>query len=269
MMGPGHALSGAAAWFVVAPVVSSFAPTAFTPAQVLVGAAVCSGAALLPDIDSPPSTIARSFGPFTWLIAKVVNAVSAGFHNATKTRREDFITDGHRTLTHTLLGAFAAAAGVAALCGFGGKWAVVGLLFFLVGLAIRGLLGDWARKQGWIGVTLTSGALAWMAAQTLPEDSYWWLSATVFTGIVLHLIGDCITKDAVPFIAPISFRGKAWWEFGPPGFLRIKAGGLIETAVLMPLFGIATLAGITAYALGGWGILFAQIGFLFAKIGLG
>lgn len=260
MMGPGHALSGAAAWFLVAPVVSSFAPSAFTPAQVLVGAAVCAGAALLPDIDSPQSTIARSFGPLTWVLAKIVNAVSAVFHNLTKTRREDVITDGHRTLTHTLLGAFGVSAGVAALCGFGGKWAVIGLLFFLLGLAIRGLLGDWAKKQGWIGVTLTSAALAYMAAQALPEDSYWWLSATVFVGICLHMAGDTITKDCVPWLAPLPFRGKAWWEFGPPGFLRIRAGGLIENAVLIPLFGVLTVAGIVAYALGGWPILLARLG---------
>lgn len=247
MMGPTHAMSGAALWFITAPTVVAATGNSLTPAQILVGGAICAGAAIVPDIDQPSSTVARSFGPLTWVLSKAVNAVSAGWYNLTRTSREPFRTDGHRTLTHSLLGCVGFSAGVAALCGWGGKWAALGLLFFLLGLAIRGLMGDWAKRQGWIITTVVAAGAAYAAGQVLPQESYWWLSLAVFMGTVFHSIpGDWCTKDGIPFVAPIPWRGKAWWEFAPPSFLRIRAGGGIEYGFWMPVFTLLAALGVWA-----------------------
>ena len=39
---------------------------ALTPAEFVAGAIICSGAAMLPDLDHPSATIAQTFGPITW-----------------------------------------------------------------------------------------------------------------------------------------------------------------------------------------------------------
>lgn len=260
MMGPSHAMSGAAVWMIAAPAVSAMAPAPLTPAQILVGAAMCAGSALLPDIDQPSSTIARSFGPVTWVLSKGVNAASAGIYNLTKGTKEQFRSDGHRTVTHTLLGALAAGAGVSALCGFGGLWATLGLLFFLLGLAVRGLMHEWVKKQGWIITTVVAAAAAFAASQALPsgQDNYWWLGATVVFGMLVHDLGDGITAEGIPFTAPLPRNGKSWWEWTLPSFLRIRAGGLVENALLLPMFTAVTVLGVVAYFMGGWPVLLDQ-----------
>lgn len=243
-MGPTHAMSGAAAWVVAAPAVAALtgSPPVGAP-ELLVGAGVCAGAALLPDIDSPQSTVARSFGPVTEVLSHTINAVSAGVRNATGTRKDGHVTDGHRTLTHTLLCAAAAGAGVSALVAAFGRPSTVAVLFFTLGLAVRGLMGSWAKKEGWLGVTGVSAVGAYAAYETLSDGRLWWLGAAVTAGMVLHGLGDALTKEGVPFIAPLRWRGKGWWEFST-GPLSFRAGGLVEYALVAPLLTATTVLGV-------------------------
>lgn len=53
-------------------------------AETFAFAAVCSGAALLPDLDTSQSTVARSFGPVSQAFAKGVDAISLGYYSLTK-----------------------------------------------------------------------------------------------------------------------------------------------------------------------------------------
>lgn len=259
VMGPTHAMSGAAGWLVLAPLIPQVTDVTLTPAQTLTGAAICAGAALLPDIDTPSSTVSRSFGPLTQLIAYGVSAVSSGVYAATRSRRDDSEIGGHRKLTHTLVGALLAAAGVAALCGWGGKPAVIGLLFFLLGLAVRGLMADWAKRAGWVVTTLVAAGGAGAAYVGLPDGSYAWLAVAVFVGVVLHCLGDMITREGAPLTWPIPVRGRRWFEWAPPGFLRIRAGGLAEYALVLPACTLLTVAAVAALALGGWDQLLSLI----------
>ena len=110
MMGHSHALTGAVAWLGLAPVLaglpllnesSRFIETgimagALKPPELIAGALVCAGAAMLPDLDHPSATIAQTFGPLTWGLSKAVN----------------WLAGGHRAATHSLL--FAIGAGVGA-----------------------------------------------------------------------------------------------------------------------------------------------------------
>ena len=56
MLGHDHALSGALAFTAVAPLLH------VTGVHLAVGAVLTAGAGVLPDLDEPGSTIARTFG---------------------------------------------------------------------------------------------------------------------------------------------------------------------------------------------------------------
>lgn len=244
VMGPTHAMSGAAAWLFGAGAVTAVTGSHLSTEQILVGAGVCAGCALLPDIDSPSSTVARSIGPITQGLAYLVSAASNAAYRLTAGPRDENREGGHRTLTHTLLFAVAVGAAVSALVTSIGTWAVAGTLFFTLSLALRGLLVDWAKKEGWIAVTLASAAAAFWAYTIVGGQSFWWLGFAVTGGMVVHDLGDMITKQGAPLLAPLPVRGKRWWEFSLPGFLRIRAGGLFEYALLLPALTVAALLGL-------------------------
>ncbi|MEV8335596.1 metal-dependent hydrolase [Streptomyces niveus] len=246
-MGPTHALSGVAVWMGGAAGLQSCGYPLPAP-ELAVGAAVCAGAALLPDIDHPSSTVARTFGPVSTALSHLVDRVSTKVYNGTRTARETPRNSGHRTLTHTAV--FAAGLGglVSVACGLGGKPAAVTVLFVLLGLAIRGLLGTWARRRGWAATTLVTAAASAAAIGWLPGDrGYPVLGLAVAVGSFTHCLGDMITKQGCPLAWPLVHRGKRWWEFAPSAGLRIRAGGDFEKVVLVPL--LALVAGSsTAFA---------------------
>src|SRR5699024_5704577 len=109
-------------------------------------AGVTAGAALLPDLDTPQATIARSFGPLSQGLAHVVETGSRTFCNATRTKKDDYCNNGHRTATHTLLFAIVAGLVVTGLVSAFGKPAAMVVLFLMLGLAGRGLFPKWAKK---------------------------------------------------------------------------------------------------------------------------
>ena len=82
MLGHDHALSGALAFTAVAPLLP------VSGIQLAVAATLTAGAGVLPDLDEPGSTIARTFGFLTGTFAWIVNRISGG----------------HRKGTHSLLG---------------------------------------------------------------------------------------------------------------------------------------------------------------------
>src|SRR5207247_9469312 len=77
-----HAVSGARPCAALAPLV----PVSGT--QLAVAAVLTAGAGILPDLDEPGSTIARTFGFLTGTFAWIVHRISGG----------------HRKGTHSLLG---------------------------------------------------------------------------------------------------------------------------------------------------------------------
>lgn len=240
-MGPTHAISGAAGWLLAAHTVAATTGNSLNGAALAVSTVVASGAALLPDIDSPTSTVSRVFGWPSVMVSHGVNTVATLVYNATRGPRDEPRTGGHRTLTHTTAAAIALSALVGVLCSVYGESAVVAVLFVTFGLAVRGLMAEWAQKQGWLVSTATSAVAAWTAAQLLPTGgSWWWLGLAITTGAIIHLCGDMITKQGCPMLWPLPIRGKTWFEVSLPGFLRIRAGGWVERALLLP-----ALAGIT------------------------
>ncbi|MFZ2178294.1 MAG: metal-dependent hydrolase [Rhodococcus sp. (in: high G+C Gram-positive bacteria)] len=236
VMGPTHAMSGAAVGLVVADVLPLDWGGPTSTAETFTFAAVCAGAALLPDLDTSQSTVSRSFGPVSTVAAKGVDAISLGFYTLTKGKRDGRRRGGHRTFTHTALFAVGIGGGVSALVVQFGKPAIIGVLFVCLGLALRGLGGDLAKEKGWLVVSAVAAVLSALTWQWYPTDEgSTGLGVAVALGCATHCLGDAVTKEGVPFLAPFVPWGKErWWEIRLPSFLSIRAGGPFEKILLGP-----------------------------------
>ena len=268
MMGPSHAMSGAAAWLAGVTIYASVTNTPLSGSALLLGTTVAAGAALAPDLDNYSSTVVSAFG---WLgkgVGRLVDALSVAVYNITKSRREEVKGYGHRTLFHTLVAAILAGVGVSlatAATGFvkifgqqltwGQVWSILIMAIFL-NLGLSGLFSKQIKKyRAKFGPTLIflfSIGLAVLTAFLLPEGthvSYSWLGLAVGGGWLVHLLGDAITKQGVPLFWPLRIRGKGWYDVALPSIFRITAGGSIETVLLLPLFSVLTVALIVYDAL--------------------
>jgi membrane-bound metal-dependent hydrolase YbcI (DUF457 family) len=231
MMGHSHALSGAALWLAAAPglvalpnLVSSpelatVTGSILTPPELIAGAFVCAGAAMLPDLDHPSATIAQAFGPATYYLSKGVNIISGG----------------HRHATHSLL--FCIAMGVGAY--FLGDRYSVGrdiLVVLMIGLALR------AVGFGVPGKTITSAMVnvamtaALFVTFLLLGVTYSWLGLAIGVGCLAHVIGDCLTEQGCPVLWPIKGKWLLPWDIG------IKTGKTFENKILGPALSILVLA---------------------------
>jgi membrane-bound metal-dependent hydrolase YbcI (DUF457 family) len=255
MMGPSHALSGAAAWLAGSWAVDHFAGYQQSPLAVTVGTLVCAGGALLPDLDlsgkvtrnQGGATVARTFGVFSLFAAEVIEKISLGVYTATRLRRDPRRLNGHRTFTHTLPFAALVGWGTTALCAHFGKWALLGIVFVTAGLALRGLFDRWAERAGWLIVTICSAVIAWFTAAHLPGDrGYPMLGFAVGVGCFVHLLGDVVTTAGVPILWPVPTGRRMWRMIGVPDGLAVRVGGRMETLVLRTAFTLIALVSIAA-----------------------
>lgn len=259
MMGPAHSLSGAAAWLGVGAAATAAGHGMPWPVLV-VGALICAGAALAPDLDHKSATISRAFGPLSRILCEVIDKLSYAAYKATKKRADPRRSGGHRTLTHTWLWAVLIGAGFSALAVLGGRWAVLGILFVHMVLAVEGLLWRAARVSSDVLVWLLGATSAWILADVIdepgngsgwlftePGQEYLWLGLPIVLGALVHDIGDSLTVSGCPILWPIPVGGKRWYPLGPPRFMRFRAGSWIELKILMPVFMLAgTAGGLTA-----------------------
>lgn len=264
MLGPSHALSGAAVWLAGSWALDYFADYQQSPLALAVGTAVCAGGALLPDLDlsgkvtrnQGGATVARTFGVVSLFIAEVIEKLSLAVYTATKLRGDPARTNGHRTLTHTIPFTVFVGWGTTALCTTYGKWAVTGVLFLMIGLALRGLFAEWAKRAGWVLITLVSLVAAAATAILLPGDrGYPMIGLAVAVGCLVHILGDLLTSAGVPLLWPIPLKGRMWRMIGVPNSLAVKVGGKVETVVLRGAFTAIALLSATGllvpYLLGG------------------
>lgn len=250
VMGPTHATSGAVAWLVGAGAVTSVMSYSQTPAEFAVYTAVCAGSALLPDLDVSGSvfrnrggaTAARVFGVVSLFFAECVEKLSLGIYRLTRADRDPPRRNGHRTFTHTLAFGILLGVLVSLLVASFGKPVVLIVLFFTVALAIRGLMADWVRRNGWLVTTLASVAVTVLAFYLLPPDGYPLLGVAVGMGCVVHLAGDMITHHGCPVLWPIKIRGRRWYMVTTPRSMSVRAGGGFERAVLLPGLTVAMFA---------------------------
>ncbi|ABD11505.1 hypothetical protein ThrDRAFT_04087 [Frankia casuarinae] len=234
MMGRTHALSGAVVWLAVAPLLSreqwlGSHAVSLSSSQVIAGAVVSAGAALLPDIDHPHGRIANTFGPVTRVMCRWISRAAGG----------------HRHATHSIL--FALGMGVvmgllAARFEYG-WWAA---LFVLVGFGLRGLGLDFEKHEHWSSVMdcVTAGvAVFLMHGIDMSFAGY-----AVTLGCLAHLAGDCLTPRGCPLLWPVTWRMET--------VLVPRTDGRIEHWVVVPLLAVAavilTVRVVTGDAVSHW-----------------
>lgn len=200
MMGKSHAISGAAAWIALTTttnysVSASWIDLGVNPhasrwayfATLVVGAFVTAGAALLPDIDHPSSTISRAGGAATRAVSGVASVVSGG----------------HRHGLHSLL----AVVGAMLLTQFAFDNAhpgvVVAIVVALTALTVKVL------KLGRKGRIAVVGAGLLCAASVFGQSfgvSFDWLPQAIGVGFLMHLVGDFMTTGGLPLVWPLSVK---------------------------------------------------------------
>lgn len=180
-LGHTHALSGAVAGLAVG-LYLTHPPTA----QLVLFTGLTAGAAVLPDIDHPNSTLAHCFGFLTRSVAWLIGKFSGG----------------HRHLTHAVLGVagFEFLAWMAAKFRheIGGKAGLVMLLSLIIAgvlyaFGVRGHVADLAAVAAAIGLVVTGTGLTHLAT-------------AVGVGCATHVVGDMLTDEGCPLFYPFSER---------------------------------------------------------------
>ncbi len=204
MMGVTHATSGAAAWVAITGTMPILTLGAYPldPVGVLAGAAVCAGAALLPDADHHSATIAHSVPVLGRVVAGTVGVLSGG----------------HRQGAHSVVAVAVVAAAAWALTlvtlaveEFGTIAVGAG-----VGTAVLTCFGLKARDfvRTWAAAWALGAVLGACIVVFAPEQVAWFpLAVTI--GFVAHLAGDFLTTGGVP--GPVLAMGSAAARTAPAG----------------------------------------------------
>ncbi|WP_408612322.1 metal-dependent hydrolase [Glycomyces dulcitolivorans] len=253
VMGPTHAMSGAALWLAGSAVASAAFGIDQTASELAVGTIAAAGAALYPDIDCAGrvtenkggSTVARSFGVVSLFVAECVERLCFWFYLLTKGKKDPKRQNGHRLFTHTILHAAIVGVGTGLLAAWGGKFAVIAILFVLTGLAVRGLMNSIVEKYGWVVTTGISLAVSYGMYHLLDENrSYWLLGLAMGIGCFIHILGDIITKMGCPMFFPFPFLKRRWVEIGLPDKIALRAGGKAEYKILLPALTVLVVIGM-------------------------
>ncbi|WDZ90358.1 metal-dependent hydrolase [Nocardiopsis sp. HUAS JQ3] len=239
MMGTSHAATGVLAGAGVGVLVQA------DPFSAVVCALIGGGAALLPDLDEPGSTVGRSLGAVTELTSRKLRDTSSRTYRRTATEVElrKPQSGGHRHLTHTIPAClvFGVMAGLVALVPLGLAVVVFSMVALGLGTVLRSIkkLGTLKkRKRAALGIAGFLGlGMMFSPEQALPS---WLVGLTVFVGALVHVLGDWLTRSGVPLAWPLVVNGKRWWMFRSPvafhtGKSRVEDGIRVGSLVLAPI----------------------------------
>lgn len=284
MMGPSHAACGAAAWVALTadytvhmadvslPIGFGILPVG--DMGVVTGALICAGAALLPDIDHPSGTVARSLPPFSRWLARGVSRASGGHRRGTHSLIgiAVFMTlawlsqviavplgDALRWAGSQVDGAgTGAAASSTAQVLPGEVWplaAVMSVLLIAFAVKVLAFIPDRLSHANWI-----VGAGLGAVVATHPPQHQWWFVIAVGLGCAVHILGDMVTTQGVHLLWPLTppsplprrmYRRRSFLSFPILG----NAGSGREVAVIVPV-SLYALAGLVCAlaAVGGVGL---------------
>lgn len=249
MMGPSHAMSAAAVWLTGTIAYTNITGNDVPLPVVAMSTAICAGAALWPDLDQHNSTVIKSFGIFGKGAHHVVNEASMVVYDATKTKYDGDRDNGHRTLMHTTPMAILTGLLVSWLASLGGTTEVLGkaftngqlfslfIMWIFMHLALGGLFEAQMRKTrkkyGPYAMLAGSGVFTLITASMLPAgETYGWLGIAIGAGMLIHCLGDLVTKMGTPSVWPFKVKGKRWYDVALPSFMRITTGGGVEKVLL-------------------------------------
>lgn len=202
MMGRSHALTGLAAG-----IYGAYAANVPVPAGIA-GAILCTGAAILPDIDHHRSTVSNMYGPVTRVFSWTINK----------------LTGGHRRGTHSVPGilglAIVAQAGVVYRHEWYGQVPISLIMILCLGGAIRLL-----KIPGWWDDFVPFPIVAGIVFLT--DVPLGIVPVAVALGCMIHVAGDMVTKQGCPIMWPLSDKKTALALF--------KTNGRIERWIVVPL----------------------------------
>jgi len=213
MMGKTHWLTGLAAG------VGGAYLTGIPVWDGILGAALCTGAAILPDIDHPRSTISNMYGPLTrgfcWIMGK--------------------LTGGHRRGTHSIAGV--GMLGVVAQLGVENRHTVPGMvaLSVIMILCLAGAVRI-MKIPGWIDDVLPIPVV--LAVVCLTDIRLDTVPVAVMAGCLIHILGDMVTPMGCPIFWPFSGKNVR--------FNLFKTNGITERYVVTPLM-IVIIVGTFAW----------------------
>lgn len=291
MMGKSHAITGAGLW-LAGWSWTSVAGLANPGLDVLtVGTMLCTGAALLPDLDHPESRLAHSGGLITEKFAKTVGRIGAGIHAATKLDADRPDRDGHRTITHTFVFALLAGVLVSGVTGLDrvagpipvGKLVAAVLVLAFTGLGYAAVRSAWGGRRKKVKVwgkrsrpRHKSTVLAWTLAIytfVIVPAGAWWIGLAIGAGCFIHCLGDIITESGCPVLWPLPIpstelrspaRGRprvptrvwrTWYLVGTPRWMRFKvtAESSTEAVIRWGMVALTALATVGMIWSVGWG----------------
>ncbi|MGW5642724.1 metal-dependent hydrolase [Saccharopolyspora sp. NPDC003752] len=252
--GPTHAMSGVAAWAAVTALADTHALGQLSPKTWVVGATLSAGAALLPDIDHPKSTVASTFGAVSRGASAGISGFSGFVYRLTRTKHDSNREGTHRGFTHTVVFAVLAGLITTAIVQTSQGTALGVLMFFFAGLAVRGLLHTWSSSKDALMITVASVLLtlacwAWAGDQPTNAAAF---GVAVMIGCIAHFIGDAITEQGCPMLWPVPLSGKTWYPVAPPKAMRMRTGGKVEMVLVGPGLTIAAvvLSAVVLYRIG-------------------
>ncbi|MGW3468923.1 metal-dependent hydrolase [Saccharopolyspora sp. NPDC000995] len=252
--GPTHAMSGVVAWAAVTALADTHAMGQLSPKTWVVGATLSAGAALLPDIDHPKSTVASTFGPVSRGASAGISSFSGFIYRLTRTKHDSDREGTHRGFTHTVIFALLAGLITTAIMQTSEGAALGVLMFFFAGLAVRGLLHTWSSGKDALLITVASVLLTiacWAWADDQPTNAAAF-GVAVMIGCIAHFIGDAITEQGCPMLWPVPLSGMTWYPVAPPKALRMRTGGKVEMVLVGPGLTIAAvvLSAVALYRIG-------------------
>ncbi|PKW12742.1 metal-dependent hydrolase [Saccharopolyspora spinosa] len=252
--GPTHAMSGVAAWAAVTALADTHALGQLSPKTWVVGATLSAGAALLPDIDHPKSTVASTFGAVSRGASTGISGFSGFIYRLTRTKHDSDREGTHRGFTHTVVFALLAGLITTAIMQTSAGAALGVLMFFFAGLAVRGLLHTWSSSKDAMLITAASVLLTiacWAWADDQPTNAAAF-GVAVMIGCIAHFIGDAITEQGCPMLWPVPLSGMTWYPVAPPKALRMRTGGKVEMVLVGPGLTIAAvvLSAVALYRIG-------------------
>lgn len=236
MMGRSHALTGLTGGCCMAALLPS-APVAVRGLVVV----AYGGASLLPDLDHPQATAARSLGVVTKVVARLVDFASLQVYYATAVRGDpEERHSGHRLLTHTVPASVACGLLVAV------AWLVSPIAMAVLVALLAGLLAHGFRYGG---IPLFLGALVLCLWAFSQDPGWWWtVPVAVALGCITHIGGDWVTNSGVPVLWPLVSQDKRWRLVHAP--ITFDAGGAKETYFVRPLLLYPSLVVALGWATG-------------------
>lgn len=278
MLGPGHALSGAAAGYGACLATTAVSGYVFHPLAPHVVAVVTAGWALFPDCDTRRSTVSTSLGCVTAALHRGMITLAAAAYYATRTEADDprkpLI---HRGLSHTWPFALVIGALIGALCLAWPRWAAPAIAGLSLHWALRGLVipapraakssnvigrrltefgyrlmrlaplpGKYVRGLGRGGSLALSLAIAFSLTERVHGLGVSWavlLGSSAALGCLVHCLGDSVTEFGICWLYPFAHprTGRRWQPIRFPKWLAFKAGRALETCVMWPLLFVGCL----------------------------